>query len=315
MRMPIALVARGHCVMRPLPRITRAFIMAAIAGFGAGAPGAVSAAGPVPASAASAVTPTTPQVSVQLWSVREDIAKDFTGTLQTLASMGFQGVEFARDFGPYADDPEGLRKFLATNGLQVSGAHVQMDQLQGENLDSTVAFYRELGCRYLIVSMDVRAFKVETAGAVAADLTAVQQKLAPLGMQVGYHNHKPEMQGEVGKTPWDVIAHNTPQSVILQQDVAWTAAAGKNPVDVIHTYPGRIITTHYKAAVPGGGDAQQAIIGADHMDWKALLEANSTAGGTQWLVVEQEVYPPGMTPLQSVAASLKGLQSIMARPW
>lgn len=274
-------------------------MMAAITAIGANASAADSA-------------PTSPQVSVQLWSVKEDVARDFTGTLKSLAAMGFQGVEFARDFGPYANDPQGLREFLAANGLQVSGAHVMMDQLQGAKFDATVAFYQALGCKYLIVPMDMRAFKAETAGALAADLTAVQEKLAPLGMQVGYHNHKPEMLGDPGKTPWDVIAGNTPQSVVLQQDVAWTVAAGKNPIDIIEASPGRILTTHYKAAVPGGGDAQQPIIGKDAMDWKALLRANSSVGGTLWLVVEQEVYPDGMTPLQSVEASLQGLQAIMA---
>lgn len=289
---------------RTLSNVLKAIIMAVSTTLGATAT--------VAAGAATDRAPTSPQVSVQLWSVKDDVARDFSGTLKKLAAMGFQGVEFARDFGPYADDPKGLREFLAANGLQVSGAHVLMDQLQGGNFDATVAFYQALGCRYLIVPMDLRAFKPETAGAVAADLTAVQEKLTPLGMQVGYHNHKPEMVGEAGKTPWDVIAGNTPQSVILQQDVAWTAAAGKNPIDVIHAYPGRILTTHYKAAVPGGGDAQQPIIGRDSTDWSALLKANSTVGGTQWLVVEQEVYPKDMTPLQSVEASLNGLQSIIA---
>jgi len=263
------------------------------------------------AAVAADVAPTSPQLSVQLWSVREDVAKDFAGTLKQLAAMGFQGVEFARDFGPYANDPQGLRALLADLGLQVSGAHVMMDQLQGEKLDATIAFYQALGCKYLIVPMDPRAFQVDTASAVAADLESAQRKLAPLGMQAGYHNHKPEMLGEPGRTPWDVIASNTSPSVILQQDVAWTAAAGKNPIDIINNYPGRILTTHYKAAVPGGGE-QHPIIGQDDTDWKALLQANSTLGGTLWLVVEQEVYPPGMTPLQSVEASLKGLQGIMA---
>lgn len=284
----------------------KALIMAAITSLGAAALAAAST-GAEPA-------PTTPQLSVQLWSVKEDVAKDFTGTLKRLAAMGFQGVEFARDFGPYANDPQGLREFLAANGLQVSGAHVLMDQLQGANLDATVAFYQTLGCKYLIVPMDLRAFKIDTAKDVAADLQAVQQKLAPLGMQVGYHNHKPEMMGEPGQTPWDVIASNTSPSVILQQDVAWTVAAGKSPFDIIRAYPGRIITTHYKAAVPGGGEAQQPIIGKDAIDWAALLHANSTLGGTLWIVVEQEVYPDGMTPMQSVEASLKGLQAIMAKP-
>ncbi len=264
------------------------------------------------ASAAAEVAATMPQVSVQLWSVREAVADDFTGTLEKLAAMGFEGVEFAGDFGPYRNDPQGLRTLLADLGLQVSGAHVPLEQLSPAKLAATAAFYQALGCNYLIVPMDPRAFNVETAQDVAADLTAIQQRLAPLYMQTGYHNHKPEMQGEPGRTPWNVIAANTPPSVILQQDVAWTRAAGKNPIDIIHANPGRTLTTHYKAAVPGGGATQQPIIGQDDTDWAALITANTTVGGTLWLVVEQEVYPPGMTPLQSVEASLKGLQASLA---
>ena len=264
------------------------------------------------AAVAADAAPTSPRLGVQLWSVRDDVARDFTGTLKRLAAMGFQGVEFARDFGPYANDPQGLRAFLKDIGLEVSGAHVLMEQLSPANLDATIAFHQALGSKYLIVSMDMRAFKADSAKDVAIDLEAAQRKLTPLRMQVGYHNHKPEMVGEAGRTPWDVIAANTSQPVILQQDVAWTAAAGKNPIDIVRAYPGRIVTTHYKAAVPGEGDAQPAIIGQDSTDWKALLHANSTVGGTQWIVVEQEVYPAGMTPMQSVEASLKGLQAIMA---
>ncbi len=57
---------------------------------------------------------------------------------------------------------------------------------------------------------------------------------------------------------------------------------------------------------------EHAIIGQDTTDWKALITANKTYGGTLWLVIEQEYYPEGMTPMQSVEASLKGLQKVIA---
>jgi sugar phosphate isomerase/epimerase len=88
--------------------------------------------------------------------------------------------------------------------------------------------------------------------------------------------------------------------------------AGKNPVDFVKAYPGRTITTHYKASAPEEGNLEHPIIGQDTTDWKALIEANRTVGGTLWLVVEQESYPKDMTPMQSVEASLKGLQKIIA---
>jgi len=261
---------------------------------------------------AADIAPTSPQLSVQLWSIKDDVASDFEGTLKKLKAMGFQGVEFAGNFGPYTNDPKGLKAFLDKTGLKASGAHVHFDKLSPENFEATVAFYKAIDCKYLIIPMDERAFTPEGAKAVAADLEAVQKKLAPHGMHTGYHNHKPEMLGEKGKTPWDVIGKNTEQAVILQQDVGWTEVAGKDPVEFVKAYPGRTITTHYKASAPEKGNKEHPIIGQDTTDWKALIKANRTVGGTLWLVVEQESYPEGLTPMQSVEASLKGLQKIIA---
>lgn len=259
-----------------------------------------------------AAAPTKPQLSVQLWSIKDDVAKDFEGTLKQLKAYGFQGVEFAGNFGKYVDDAKGLKEFLDKTGLKASAAHVPFDKLSPENFDKTVAFYKAIDCKYLIIPMDKRAFTPEGAKVVAAELEAIQKKLAPHGMHTGYHNHKPEMVGDAGKTPWDVIGTNTSKEVILQQDVGWTEVAGKNPVDIVKAYPGRTITTHYKAAAPEEGNKENAIIGQDTTDWKALIEANRKIGGTLWITVEQEVYPAGMSPMQSVEASLKGLQKEIA---
>lgn len=264
------------------------------------------------ATFAADVAPTSPQLSVQLWSIKDAVAADFEGTMKKLKAMGFQGVEFAGNFGAYDKDPKGLKAFLDKTGLKASGAHVHFDKLSPENFDATVAFYKAIDCKYLIIPMDKRAFTTEGAKQVAAELEAIQKKLAPHGMHTGYHNHKPEMLGDMGKTPWDVIGKGTSHGVILQQDVGWTEVAGKNPVDFVKAYPGRTITTHYKAAAPDEGNKENPILGKDTTDWKALIEANKTVGGTLWFVVEQEVYPEGMTPMQSVEASLKGLQKIIA---
>lgn len=256
--------------------------------------------------------PTKPQLSVQLWSVKDAVSADFEGTLKQLKTYGFQGVEFAGNFGKYADDAKGLKAFLDKTGLKASAAHVPFDKLSSENFDKTVAFYKAIDCKMLIIPMDKRAATAEGAKAVAKDLSDIEAKLAPLGMHTGYHNHKAEMLDAGDTTPWDIIAKNTPASVVLQQDVGWTEVAGKNPVEIVKHYPGRTITTHYKAAAPEEGNKEDPIIGKDTTDWKALIVANRTIGGTQWLTVEQEVYPTGMTPMQSVEASLKGLQKEIA---
>ena len=261
---------------------------------------------------AAQAAPTSPRIGVQLWSVKDEIKQDFEGTLTRIAQLGFQGVEFAGEFGKYKDDPAGLKAFLAKNQLACAGAHMPLEKLSAAQFDATTAFYEALGCENLIISMDKRAFTVEGSAEVSKELSALTGKLATKGMRIGYHNHAEEFAGAVGKTPWDVIATNTPKATILQQDVGWATVAGKDPVAYVKKYPGRTLSTHFKAKF-APGTTGTPIIGQDKTDWAALTRAARSVGGTHWIVVEQEEYPNGMGQLESVAASLKGLQAIIGK--
>lgn len=253
-----------------------------------------------------------PRIGVQLWSVKDEIKQDFEGTLTKIARLGFQGVEFAGEFGPYKSNPAGLKAFLDKNKLQCAGAHVGFDQLADARFDATTAFYKTLGCANLVIPMDARGASVEGSTAMSKELSALSSKLAPKGMRIGYHNHAQEMAGEVGSTPWDVIARNTPKASIMQQDVGWTTHAGKDPVAYVYKYPGRTVSTHYKAKF-APGTTGTPIIGQDRTDWAALTRALREVGGTDWIIVEQEEYPNGMGQLDTVAASLKGLKAVLAK--
>jgi sugar phosphate isomerase/epimerase len=261
-----------------------------------------------PALAAEAL----PRIGVQLWSVKDEIKQDFEGTLTKIAKLGFQGVEFAGEFGPYKSNPAGLKAFLDKNKLQCAGAHVGFDQLADARFEATTAFYKTLGCANLVIPMDARGASVEGSTAMSRELSALSSKLAPKGMRIGYHNHAQEMAGEVGSTPWDVIARNTPKASIMQQDVGWTTHAGKDPVAYVYKYPGRTVSTHYKAKF-APGTSGTPIIGQDKTDWAGLTRALRQVGATQWIIVEQEEYPNGMGQLDTVAASLTGLRAVLAK--
>lgn len=250
-----------------------------------------------------------PRLGIQLWSVKDDLKQDFKGTLARLAAMGFQGVEFAGEFGRFAQDPAGLRAFLDQQGLQCAGAHLDFAALAGERFAQTTAFYRAAGCRNLVVAWDQRGNSTEGAAAIARELTALSARLAPLGMRIGYHNHAQEMTGPEGRTPWDRIAGNTPRQTILQQDIGWTVFAGKDPVVLIQRYPGRTRSSHFKAKLAQGSTGEP-IIGRDKTDWPAVYAAVRGDGGAEWIVLEQEEYPEGMRPLEAVAASMRGLQAV-----
>lgn len=251
-----------------------------------------------------------PQISVQLWSVKDALKDDFKGTLQEIAGMGFDGVEFAGDFGPFAEDPEGLKAYLKSQGLSASGAHVPMETLKTK-FEATAEFYQSLGAKWLIVPWDDRAFDGDSVKEVATDLSALADKLAPYDMQVGFHNHAQEWADYQQASYLDYLAQHTPDSVILQQDVGWTIHADHDPIAFVKQYPGRTLTTHFKSDVAEGDTDKQPIIGQDGIQWSAIYRATVEHGGAQWIVLEQEVYPDGMTPLEAVEKTKQGFDNIV----
>jgi len=261
---------------------------------------------------------TIPKVSVQLWSVKNEIKQDFKGTLTQIADMGFDGVEFAGDFGPYGNDAKGLKAFLDGLGLEVSAAHVEFTAFDDENFDQSVAYFKALKTDTLIVAWDERAWDSTKVDSLITDLTVLFTKLKTEGFHFGFHNHDKEFNSYKGSTFWDHIAQSTPKDFVLQMDVGWVTLAEKDPVEYINRYPGRTLTTHIKAKLPKAVAAKMAtngkrpIIGDDVTDWLAVLKADIAVGGTKWFVVEQEEYPDGLTPLQSVKLSKKGLDKVMA---
>jgi sugar phosphate isomerase/epimerase len=248
-----------------------------------------------------------PMLSVQLWSVKDVITEDFADTLTKLSNMGFKGVEFAGEFGPYSNDAKGLKRFLDSINLQASGAHVSFEQLNKENFQKTVNFYKELNVDTLIIGWDERSSTPEGIKEIVVLLNQLDKKLAPYNIKTGFHNHGLEFNDFEGATYWDYLAINTADSVVLQQDVGWTTYAGKDPVEYVQKYPNRTFTTHYKVRIPEGVKGKQPIIGQDTIDWNSLLNANINSGGTKWIVIEQEEYPNDLSSLAAVAASKQGL--------
>lgn len=248
-----------------------------------------------------------PPLSVQLWSVKDAVKEDFEGTLKSIADMGFNGVEFANEFGPYSEDPAGLKQFLNSLDLKASGAHVMFDKLTEVELDKTIKFYKALGVELIIVPWDERAWHPEGVVEVVAELNELADQLAPHGMKIGFHNHDQEFNSFKDKTYWDYIAQNTKESVVLQLDVGWVNFAGYEPTDFVKRYKHRTLTTHYKVRTKDGS-GQSPIIGKDGYDWTKLIKTNVVYGGTQWIVVEQEEYPEGMTSMESVKKSKEGVK-------
>jgi len=269
------------------------------------AAGAVTLA--LPTFALGAVKKTQPKISLQLYSVRKDCGKDIDATMEKVAKMGYQGVEFA-GYYKYGSKPKELKKKLDSLGLVAAGTHIRTNSFIGDALKKTADFHAEIGCKYLICPGDGMFTNKEKSKELAEIYTKAAEYLKPLGMHCGFHNHKSEFNKDGDKMYWELFAERTPKEVVLQLDAGWAFAAGQDPVKLIKQFPGRTGITHFKPAAHDGG---KDYIGQDNRDWGAVYKACCDFGGTEWVTIEQERYPDGKSPLECSKISLEGLKKII----
>src|SRR5262245_58572235 len=139
---------------------------------------------------------------LQLYSVRNECAKDLPGTVTAVAKMGYKAVEFA---GYHGRDAATLRKLLDDTGLKCCGTHIALDTLLGDKLEKTIEFNKTLGNQFLIVpSLSAKYTKTHQGWLDAADIfNELADKVKPHGLRVGYHNHNIEFKLLDGEMPWD----------------------------------------------------------------------------------------------------------------
>ena len=247
-------------------------------------------------------------VALQLYSVRGNCAWDLPGTLEAVAEMGYEGVEFAGYHGREAGE---LRDMLDDLKLGVAGTHVGIQTLLGEELERSIEFNRALGNKFLIVpSLPDEMRRSRTSWLEAARLlNVISERLGPESMRVGYHNHAVEFQPMDGKLPWDVLFGAASPEVVMQLDTGNAMLGGVSPEAVMETirrYPGRAATVHLKEF---SSVDETALIGEGEMMWEEFLALCETVGGTEWYIVEQERYP--IEPLESVRRCRENLKRMM----
>jgi sugar phosphate isomerase/epimerase len=243
-------------------------------------------------------------IGLQLYSVRADCKRDLPGTLEAVARMGYEGVEFA---GYYDHSAQELRAMLDDLGLAVAGTHIGLDTLLGDRLADTVAFNRALGNRFLIVPSLPEECRTSRAAwlETAKQFNEIAEGLAEEDIVVGYHNHRVEFVPMDGELPWDTFFANTRENVVMQLDIGHARRAGAEPTEVLQRYPGRALTVHlkeYSQANP------QALIGEGEVRWDDVFRLCETVGGTEWYIVEQEGY--AYPPLECVDRCLQTLRAM-----
>ena len=181
------------------------------------------------------------KVYIQTYSVREMIEKDFVKSIETIARIGYAGVEFAGQYGGL--NAAEMKKLLSDNGLECISAHIGLDQAE-----QYIDYIAEVGGKYIICPM-ARIPDYDAAMQVAESLNKIGAACAKAGLKYGYHNHTSEFRMAGDKFIEEVLIENTdPANVIFQLDVGWCTTAGVNAVDFINKHAGRFELIHAKEA-------------------------------------------------------------------
>jgi sugar phosphate isomerase/epimerase len=227
-------------------------------------------------------------IGLQLYTLREEAAKDFVGTLRKVAEIGYEGVEFAGYGGLTADQ---LKELLEELKLKAIASHVSLLQLSTQ-LEQEIDFNLTIGSRYIVCPFVAEVDRQTEAQwqAIFTQLQAIGQRCAERGIGFAYHNHHFELLDKVdGAFVLDAMMNAVPKADLLMElDTCWVHHAGQVPVDYIAQYSGRIPLVHLKdmQKLPNR-EALTVELGQGEVDLAAIIAASAQAN-VEWLIIEQD---------------------------
>jgi len=245
------------------------------------------------------------KVGLQLYTVRREMAKDFDGSLQKVAAVGYKEVEFA---GYYERTPQQVKVVLDRYGLAAPSAHVALKALRDE-LEKSIEAAKVIGHRYLICPwLEPGERKtLDDYKKLAADLNRVGEACRKAGIQLGYHNHDFEFAPSDGKLPYDLLLAETDAKLVkMELDLYWITKAKQDPFAYFDKYPGRFELFHVKDMdqTPKQGFAE---VGRGSIDFKRIFAAGQKAGVKHYIVEQDET--PG-SPFDSIKVSFDYLKQL-----
>ena len=265
-------------------------------------------------------------IAIQLYSVRDDMAADFEGTLKKVKALGYDAVEFAGLYGKSAAE---VKKLCEEIGLVPLSAHVPFIDMMNDL--SLLDVYAEIGCKFIVIPYLTEEYRPgnEKFADFIEGAKVLGKKANELGMKLCYHNHDFEFVKVDGEYALDILYKEVSADLLQTElDTCWVNVGGENPADYLRKYAGRAEILHLKDFVGCKSENMYALIGIDEDEKKetggkfefrpvgsgvqnfpAILAA-AEESGVEWVVVEQDMPSMDKTPMECAEMSIKYLKSL-----
>lgn len=267
-------------------------------------------------------------IAIQLYSVRDDMEKDFVGTIKKVKELGYDGVEFAGLFGRTGDEVKAICDDI---DIKIVSAHVPYYDML-ENPEAVLKDYQDMGCKYVVVPYLTEECRPGTDGweSTVAGIEKIGKVAKTMGMKLLYHNHDFEFLKIDGKYALDILYDTVSEDLLATEiDTCWVNVGGEEPAAYVEKYTGRAPVVHLKdfAGQKGNGPLYKLIgideeevadsantfefrpVGSGVQDWKKITAAAEKAGA-EWVVVEQDDPSMGKTPMECAEMSINYLKSL-----
>ncbi|MFB7161175.1 sugar phosphate isomerase/epimerase family protein [Streptomyces sp. NPDC056242] len=235
-------------------------------------------------------------IGMHLYTMRDVLAKDFAGTVEQLAEIGYATVGVSGRHGYGAAD---IRRMLDTVGLRAVLEHVAYTTLTGSGLPQALEDLHTLGARWPVVpslpgSMHSPAGYREAAKEF--NRIGAASREAGLG-PVLFHNHDGDHDVLDGENLYDILVRETdPHLVAFELDVYWASKGGADPATYFVRHRRRFPALHVKDMAPDGGFAD---VGSGTLDFAAMFDDAQVGGVRQWLVEHDTPKDPFVTARNS----------------
>ena len=177
---------------------------------------------------------------IQLYSVKDFMAKDVKETLTEIGKMGYKVVEAAGFFDYSAED---FKKICDEAGVACESTHTGFSALD-DDFDGIVAYLKTLGCKRFIIPWAPCSSK-EEIDATVDKFNKYQPMLEKEGIELMFHNHWTEfVPNKDGLIPHVEFKNRT--KIKFQIDVYWAYRGLVNPIYLLESLKDRIDVIHLK---------------------------------------------------------------------
>jgi sugar phosphate isomerase/epimerase len=251
------------------------------------------------------------KISIQLYTLRDQLAIDLEGTLAALAGIGYRRVEHAGFVGRSVGE---FKAALDAAGLWASSGHVAIPQpFDRAAWQASLADARVLGSRYIVhpfFGIDFGTGEVvrdrATWTAFAHDLNRAGRMAREAGLRLGYHNHNWEffrLDDGSGQRAYDVLVRETdPRYVHFELDLFWAWRGAADPVDLFGLTDDRVRQYHVKDLNQAGSFADP---GQGLIDFARIFRAHAV---DEYIVERDDAGSPPRAPEDALDTARVGYE-------